>query len=280
MTTEIRTNPTSKASSRSSAALTSMGDALLQHYREITTLIAEADRQDVRIRYRIAVHCQEVRNGDGNGGRYGAKAVKKLTQALKWCKSLVYAYADVAVTWPDANKFDELVARSNRFDKPLTWSHFILLATVTDDARREKLIDDSLHNGWTVRELQVMMRTGPTEEYEEADAAETEPKLPPDLAAAIQNYGRWLRLPEPLPRLASMSGEKWKKLILPTLATAFWRKCGRHAAISMSYSKNLTRPSAISRNAAGPSPLSRTRTGLRRRVIPMNRFGTSQMKKR
>jgi hypothetical protein len=166
-----------------------MGDALLQHYREITTLIAEADRQDVRVRYRIAVHCQDVRNGDGNGGRYGAKAVRNLTLALKWSKSLVYAFADVAVTWPDADKFDELVARSNKFDKPLSWSHFVLLATVTDDDRREKLIEGSLHNGWTVRELQMKMRTGPTEQHEEADAAEPKPKLPPDLAAAVQNYG-------------------------------------------------------------------------------------------
>ena len=60
MTTVTRANPTSKVASRSSAALARMGDALLQHYREITTIIAEGDRQDVRGRHRIAVHCQDM----------------------------------------------------------------------------------------------------------------------------------------------------------------------------------------------------------------------------
>jgi hypothetical protein len=101
-----------------------MGSALLQHFREISRLIAEADRHGLKVRYEIAVHCQEVRNGDGNGGKYGAKAVRKLTRALAWSKTAVYDYANVAVTWPDKNNF-----------------------------------------------------------------VEPEPKLPPDLTAAIQNYG-------------------------------------------------------------------------------------------
>lgn len=189
MTASTRAIATNRANDRTSAAVARMGDALLQQYREINALVAQADRQDVQVRYKIALRCQDVRNGDGNGGKYGTKAVRKLTLALDWSKSLVYSYADVALTWPDKTKFDELVARSNRFNRPLTWSHYILLATVSDNARREKLIEDSLQNGWTVRELQTQIRTNPTGQDEYTDAAAPESRMPPDLAAAIQNYG-------------------------------------------------------------------------------------------
>ena len=170
-------------------AMSSMGDALLKQCLVIKSLLIEADQRDVLARYEIAIHCQQVREGDGHGGKYGAKAVRKLTQALNWSKSAVYDYANVALTWPDQDKFDELVVKDDKFGKPLSWSHIILLATVSDDARREQLIQDSLQNGWTVRELKMETRIGTTTRCETADAAEQEPMPPQHIAAAVQSYG-------------------------------------------------------------------------------------------
>jgi len=73
-----------------------MNDALLREFTEIRALAVKADRQDVQARYQIAVHCQNVRVGDGNGGKYGEKAVIKLAQAIGWEKSSIYDYANVA----------------------------------------------------------------------------------------------------------------------------------------------------------------------------------------
>ena len=80
-----------------------------------------------------------------------AKAVQKLTRALNWSKSPRLRLRRRRHHLADSAKFDELVAQIQTGSTSLCPGHFILLATVTDDARREKLIEDSLHNRWTVR---------------------------------------------------------------------------------------------------------------------------------
>lgn len=118
-----------------SRAVGQMGDSLLEQYRAIKQLVVAADRRDVHARYEIAVRCQEVREGDGKGGKYGHRAVARLAKALGWRKSNVYEFANVAKTWPDKKGFDEFAAQEDKYGKPLSWSHIVLLATMeTADA--------------------------------------------------------------------------------------------------------------------------------------------------
>jgi hypothetical protein len=132
-------------------------NALRQQCRKIRKLIAHADQKDVQARYQIAVHCQDVRAGDGNGNKYGTNAVRKLADELHWSMASVYDYANVAVTWPDEAKFNELVARGQQSGRPLSWSHMVLLATESDEAKREQLVQDCLRNGWSVSDLKRQM---------------------------------------------------------------------------------------------------------------------------
>ena len=135
-----------------------MNTALLAAYTAIHRLLVEAERQDVQSRYEIALHCQQVRDGDGVGGTYGRRAVVTLAKALGWHRSTVYEYANVAKTWPDRGSFDEIAARTDAFGKPLTWSNIVLLAAQADPERRTKLIDQCLENGWTNRQLSTERR--------------------------------------------------------------------------------------------------------------------------
>lgn len=168
-------------------AMARMNDALLAEYDEIKGLITKADRQDVDARYKIAVRCSNVREGEGNGGKYGAGAVAKLTHALGWGKSNIYDYANVARTWPDQTKFVEVFARNDRFDKPLTWSHIVLLATVVDVEHRDKLIDDTLQHGWGVRKLRKKMRTDALGEQDAVPTDAPQPAAPRALVATVED---------------------------------------------------------------------------------------------
>ena len=141
-------------------------------------------------RYEIAVHCLAVRQGDGSE-TYGKNAVGKLAKRLGWSKSEVYDYANVAVAWPDETGFDELSSKTDKFRKPLTWTHFRRIAAEKDATKREQLIQNCLQHGWSVRELKKEMQTGNgfTAPNAMPDEAVTESKPRQGLAAAIQDYG-------------------------------------------------------------------------------------------
>ena len=171
-----------------SDAIGRMNNALLTKCTEILDLVVAADQHDVQARYEIAVHCQEVCNGDGKGGKYGDRAMAKLARALGWSKSTVYDYTNVAKSWPDRKKFDELAGKTDKFDKPLSWYHIVLLATVATAECRGKLAENALKHGWNVRELRNNLQLDAAGPAEEDSAAAPQPKLPRVLDTTVQNY--------------------------------------------------------------------------------------------
>jgi len=134
-----------------------MNDALRKQYKSIHNLLVEADTNNNRSRYKIAVLCLRVRDGDGMEKTYGERAVNQLANALGKKKTWVYDWARVPDAW-DAKHFEKLVARKDRFKKPLSWSHFVALSVVKDASERERLTEESLTRGWTVRELTKALR--------------------------------------------------------------------------------------------------------------------------
>ena len=163
----------------SNAAVARMNDALLGEYHEIMPLLVAADRHDVEARYNIAVHCLDVREGDGRGGKYGERAVAMLTKALGWKKSTLYDYANVAKAWPDKRKFDELAAQDDTYGKPLSWSHIVLLATVATPEHCDKLAKDALKHGWNVRELRKKLHLDTAGSVEADSTAVPPPQAAP-----------------------------------------------------------------------------------------------------
>jgi hypothetical protein len=167
-----------------------INDALLTECNKIRDLVGAADRNDVAARYQIAVHCRKVRNGEGNKKKYGAGAVDTLAKALGWCRATVHNYANVAKTWRDERKFVALAGKNDKFRKPLTWHHFVLLTKLTDAGRRDKLAEEALTHGWTVRELEKNLQPDPAEED---SVATPQPKSSSVLTNAVRHYAMTVR---------------------------------------------------------------------------------------
>ena len=180
-------------------AVGKMNDALLTEFREIQKLRVGADTHDVLARYEIAVRCERVRLGEGEGGTYGKRAVKLLAQALGWSPATTYGYCGVARAWPTKRAFDKLVERMSKFDKPLSWSQVVLLATVTDAKRQEQLLADALKQGWSDSRLKreiahrvlypfkVLAQIAAKGTDNTAEDASPQPKTPKEMAVAVQN---------------------------------------------------------------------------------------------
>jgi len=182
-----KTNKHVKTSAGGNDAVAHMNNALLAEYGEIKDLVVRADRQDLPTRYEIAVHCRAVCEGDGRGSKYGDRAVAKLAQALGWPKSNVYEYANVAKSWQNKQAFDAFVAQDDKYGKPLSWSHIVLLASVAKTERRDKLAEEARTQGWNVRELRKKLRTDTPAVNGLLTTADPQPKMPRVLAAAVQN---------------------------------------------------------------------------------------------
>jgi hypothetical protein len=169
-------------------AVARMNDALLGEYNQIKALVIKVERHDVQARYQIAIHCENVCEGDRQGTKYGARAVLRLAESLGWRKSSIYDYANVARTWPDEQVFVAIAAKVDSFGKPLSWSHLTLLGTVAAPEWREELMDDALKHGWSVRELRRRLQRGDAD-VADLPAADDPPRgAPPRLVAATQNY--------------------------------------------------------------------------------------------
>jgi hypothetical protein len=162
--------------------------ALAQKCNTIRRLVSETDRHDVQNRYNIAVHCMDVLQGDGKDKMYGTNAAGKLANDLGWNKSEVYAYASVVEAWPTEVEFDELAAKSDKFNKPLTWTHYRRIAREKDSAKRGQLIQKCRDNGWSVRDLKRHME-GSSELREAVEGANSETKPLKGLSAVIHSYG-------------------------------------------------------------------------------------------
>jgi hypothetical protein len=167
-----------------------MNDALLATFNEIQALIVQAEKQDIEARYTIALLCCRVRDGDGNGGKYGSGAVKKLAAALgpDWSKSRIYDYARVAEAWPNKEDFDKLAGQVDKYGNPLSWSHIVLLATVADDEPRDVLIGQVLEDGLGIRDLRKNLRNDPPRDDTDEPSDAPPKKLPRALELAFANY--------------------------------------------------------------------------------------------
>jgi len=165
-------------------------DPLTTKIAGIKKLLIEADKQDLAVRYKIAVECQEILAGDGKGKVYGAGAARKLGKALGWSKTAVYAYVAVAATWNE-KRFRELADKRDTFGRPFSWSHIMVLAAVKDAQQRHALTKQTIDNGSSVRELKGAIAGNPPKAAKATGTEEAKPPRP--LTAAIANYATGVR---------------------------------------------------------------------------------------
>ena len=72
---------------------------------------------------------------------------RSLQKGIGRSSSLLYDLMNIARTWPDANRFAALVARTSLDAARLTWNHFVELLREADTDRRQRLTDLALWHG-------------------------------------------------------------------------------------------------------------------------------------
>ncbi len=138
--------------------------ALEAKVQEIRSDLNEWNQGDVRGRHRIGKHIAGIKD---NAQKYGIHAVEKIAKEIGYSDSWLYDCASVAETWTD-REIERLLKRMDqKRDQPLSWTHLVLISEIDDKKKRKSWVDDTLQNGWTVRELKAQMNQEP--EFDDSD---------------------------------------------------------------------------------------------------------------
>lgn len=139
-----------KQQASGNAAAWKLNDAALETVNEIAQLIRQLDRHDCVSRHEIGRKCCEA----CKRSNYGDKAVPKLAAGIRQSETYVRNHMRVARTWPDKDKFSEIVDEETKSGRTLSWSHFEELSQVKDGRTRESLRKRALKHDWSFRALQ------------------------------------------------------------------------------------------------------------------------------
>jgi hypothetical protein len=135
-------------------AVKQMCPALREQYDSARRLLSSAASSDARARYRVGTIVAEIKKRED---RYGTRAVTLLATALGRDETTLYRYATVAETWSESALADLLLKRMP-CGEPLSWSHLLELAAIASPEHRERLIQEALNEGLSVRALAALGR--------------------------------------------------------------------------------------------------------------------------
>ena len=161
--------PNDIAARKLAAGLPNMRDPLFEKFEQIHRLQGGQNIHEADTMYAIGAHVAEVL-ADGN--TYGIRAVPSLSHAIGIKSTALREYAHVAQTW-NPDRFAALMERRDRRGLPISFYHLTEIRRVTDPLEREKWVNDTLAQGWSIRQLRVEMQ-------EDADQPVTEPEQEPD----------------------------------------------------------------------------------------------------
>ena len=164
------TNDKKKATSNKAAGPndTVRDDELNSKIEQIKAKEASANKADVIRRFEIAEMCRDIVEGDGN--HYGSRAVEKASEALGWDPTWFLRQAAVPARW-SKRQFEQLAAKTDRHGITLNWSHFVELARIKDDERRDRLVKTARDDGLSVSDLKKRIKAdAPPQRVEDAPA--------------------------------------------------------------------------------------------------------------
>jgi ActR/RegA family two-component response regulator len=110
-------------------------------------------RLDPLVRYSVGAVIAQIK---ANHGVYGKNAVSVVAAALREDPPSLYRHAAVAEVWTEA-EVRELLTRKGRDGRSLSWSHIVLLGSVTPAETRADLVEVALAEGLSVRELSAQI---------------------------------------------------------------------------------------------------------------------------
>jgi hypothetical protein len=152
--TTTHPKPTDDIAARKLAAgLSSMPDPLFEKREHIHQLQTDLNTGEAEKMYLIGGHVAEVL---ANANTYGGRAISTLAASLGLGSTALREYAHVATAWTP-KRFATIMKRRNSRGLPISFSHLSEIRTETDPREREKWLDLTLKDGWSVRDLRVAM---------------------------------------------------------------------------------------------------------------------------
>jgi len=122
--------------------------------------LLKAEHADVPARYTVALIASQVKD-EAEFGKDGLGTVEK---ELGLRNSTLYAYARVADVWK-ADEFAVVSSKVNAKGMTLSWSHWELLASVDDGRARRPLLERTLRECLTVRQLRAAIKEGDSPDH-------------------------------------------------------------------------------------------------------------------
>jgi len=110
--------------------------------------LLKAEQADVPARFTLALIASQLKDKE----EFGKGALSRMDKELSLRPSTLYRYAKVPEAWA-AEAFKAASERLNSKGQPLSWSHWELLASVTDKDKREALLDSTLTESQNVLDL-------------------------------------------------------------------------------------------------------------------------------
>lgn len=139
---------TKETEQKREAAIASMNPLLRKEYEEIYGDILKQAGDNVTFYYKLGGRVDKVRQG----AQYGDDAVDKLALAIDIDRSMVYRAMDFHSQYTSA-EVKEILQRSSKAKRPVTWTHFSELLVVPDKQQRQELLELVLSKGLSVRDL-------------------------------------------------------------------------------------------------------------------------------
>jgi hypothetical protein len=152
--TQNETQDTSESdtpSENTSEAENQPTDALKEKCESIRKMMCSADTRDAGLHYNIGA---QVKQAMDDCDKYGKAAVEYIASKVGCTAVNLYDHARVARTWTPAEKFEELSKLPTKWRTRLTFTHFVILAKVTDSTAREDFMKKAREEGYSVRELE------------------------------------------------------------------------------------------------------------------------------
>jgi DNA-binding response OmpR family regulator len=108
---------------------------------------------DQRVRYQIGQIVAELKKHPAD---YGASAVAMAASAMGASLPSLYRHARVAQRWR-SGEFELLLSRPMADGRTLSWSHLVALAVVSAGKLYDRLLEQTLSQSWTVRQLDAAL---------------------------------------------------------------------------------------------------------------------------
>ena len=140
------------SSGEQGAAAASAGDDLEERITRLRQLLSV--RPTPRARYAVGAIVAEIK---ANPGVYGRGAMMAVATALGEDLPSLYRHAAVAECWTEA-ELSALLDRKGADGRSLSWSHIVLLGSVSSARIRARLVEQALRESLSVRDLAERLR--------------------------------------------------------------------------------------------------------------------------